>query len=154
MESEVSVAAGVVVVVEELSAPGAGGVEGVEVAGPCRAVLQRLEVGFDAGVVVGGVGVGVGAGHADVFKELGDGLGCHRAAVELRTYPLEDVARALSDQVERRVTGETVVVPERSAGSGQVGPDRAPTTECRRGRDLAPTSGLSATNSENTTLAV
>ena len=46
MEPEVSVAVVMVVVVEELFAPGAGVVEGVEVSWPCRAVLQRFEVGF------------------------------------------------------------------------------------------------------------
>ena len=55
MEPEVSVAVVMVVVVEELFAPDAGVVEGVEVSWPCRAVLQRFEVGFDVGVVVGDV---------------------------------------------------------------------------------------------------
>ena len=55
MEPEVSVAVVMVVVVERPFAPGLGVVEGVEVAGLCRAVLQRFEVGFDVGVVVGDV---------------------------------------------------------------------------------------------------
>jgi hypothetical protein len=68
----------VVVVVEELLAPGPSVVDGVEVAGPCRAVLERLEVRLDVGVVVTHVGPGVGPGDPEVLQQLGHGLRGHR----------------------------------------------------------------------------
>jgi NADPH2:quinone reductase len=45
---------------------------------------------------------------AEVIAAVGEG---HLHPVEPRTYPLADVAEALTDQLERRVVGKTVLLP-------------------------------------------
>ena len=56
----------VVVVIEELGAERSGVFEVGEALGEARAVLQRFEVGFGVGVVVGDVGSAVGTGDAEI----------------------------------------------------------------------------------------
>jgi hypothetical protein len=63
-----------VVVLEKLSAEGPGVGDAAESFRECRAVLQGLESGLGVRVVVGDVRSAVGAGHAQLGEEHGDGF--------------------------------------------------------------------------------
>ncbi len=131
-------------------AEGSGVSQGSELAGEGRGVLQRLELRFAVGVVVGHVRAGVRAGHAPVDEELRDGFGGHRGA----PVGVDDVGDAVhthrlfehglgvlacGDGPRHDVAGSDVehhvqVVVHRGPGRHQLGP---PT--CRRtGRWSAP----------------
>jgi len=52
----------------------------VEALREARSIFQRLELRFRIRVVVGNVRARMALGYAQIGKEEGDGLGCHRAA--------------------------------------------------------------------------
>jgi len=81
VQTEGPVTVDVVVVVEELLAPGSGVLDGVEVTRPRRAVLQGFEMRLDVGVVVAHVGSGMGPGDPEVLQHLGHRLGGHRRSL-------------------------------------------------------------------------
>jgi hypothetical protein len=70
-----------VVVGEEKAAEIAGLAEAAEFSGECRAILERLELRFRVGVVVGYVRTGMRLRYPKVREQIGDWLGCHGGPV-------------------------------------------------------------------------